>query len=83
MRRPASDLYANRAEQGVRSTTVGCTPSKPTERPITKTDVGRMQPSSNDHFTDRAGNVYRKDESETRINTPTVAGRNCLPTNLR
>ena len=63
VRRPASDLYANRAEQGVRSTTVGRTPSKPTERPITKTDVGRMQPSSNDHFTDRAGNVYRKDES--------------------
>lgn len=61
VRRPATDLYANRAEQGVRSTTVGRTASKPAERPISRSDVGRMKPSATDHFTDRDGNVYRRD----------------------
>lgn len=63
VRRSATDLYANRSEQGVKSTTVGRTVNSPAERPITRTDIGRMKPSTNDHFTDRAGNVYRKDDN--------------------
>lgn len=65
VRPSSSDLYANRVEQGVRSSAVLRTSSLPVDRSGSRTEAGRMAPSRNDHFTDRAGNVYRQDNTGT------------------
>lgn len=65
VQRSSSDLYANRVEQGVRSSAVARTSSIATERTGSRTDAGLMTPRSSDHFTDRSGNVYRQDNTGT------------------
>ena len=63
VRRSATDLYAGRTATGVRSGRVANSPDLLREKPTSRSAASGS--TGMDHFTDRSGNVYRREGSST------------------